>query len=32
VDPSAPFTIELDWSSRGRGVRAQPLIFEISPP
>jgi hypothetical protein len=32
VDPSAPFTIELDWSSRGREVRAQPLIFEISPP
>ena len=32
VDPSAPFTIELDWSSRRREVRAQPLIFEISPP
>lgn len=32
VDPSGPFTIELDWSSRGRDVRAQPLVFEISPP
>jgi len=32
VDPSAPFTIELDWSSRGLGVRAQPLAFEVSPP
>ena len=32
VDPSALFTIELDWSSRGRKVGAQPLIFEISPP
>jgi hypothetical protein len=29
VDPSVPFTIELDWSSRGRGVRPQPLVFEI---
>src|SRR5215210_1244889 len=32
VDPSGPFTIELNWSSRGRDVRAQPLVFEISPP
>ena len=32
VDPSGPFTIELDWSSRARDVRAQPLVFEISPP
>jgi len=31
VDASAPFTVTLDWSSRAPGVRAQPLVFEVSP-
>jgi hypothetical protein len=31
VDPSRTFRIELEWSSREFRVRAQPLVFEVSP-
>ncbi len=31
VDPSRTFRIELNWSSRDYRVRAQPLVFEVSP-